>query len=200
MKAPATIHGIGGLVAACWLAVALGTTGCRKEMWQQPKYRPLDMSVFYQDTMSSRPVINGTVAQGQANNLDSFHTGLEGTNLVQEFPLPLTPEVLERGRERYEIYCSECHGPTGDADGMVVRRGFPPPPSYHIERLRQAPIGHFFRVMTYGYGIMYPYASRVSVEDRWKIAAYIRALQLSRHATLSQAPPAARTELEETRP
>ncbi len=115
---------------------------------------------------------------------------------VDAFPFPITRQDLERGRERYNIFCSPCHDYTGSGHGMVVQRGFPPPPSYHIDRLRNAPVGHFFDVMTNGYGTMYSYASRVSVEDRWRIAAYIRALQLSEHATLNDVPEKNRARLE----
>lgn len=174
--------------------------GCRKEMWVQPKYKPLDMSEFFSDTMSARALPQGTVALGEYHTNESFYTGLVGTNLVQQFPLPITAALLRRGQERYDIYCAVCHGSDGDGDGIIVQRGFPRPPSYHIERLRRAPIGHFFRVITEGYGVMYPYATRVAPDDRWKIAAYIRALQLSRHATLQDAPPKAREELTEMRP
>jgi mono/diheme cytochrome c family protein len=102
--------------------------------------------------------------------------------------MQITSQALDRGRERYDIYCSPCHGATGDGNGIVIRRGFPTPPSYHIPRLRNAPAGHFFDVMTRGYGVMYSYASRVTPEDRWAIAAYIRALQLSQDGTLSDVP------------
>jgi cytochrome c553 len=181
-------------------ALLLGGAGCRKEMWVQPKYDPLDMSEFYSDTMSARPRIEGTVAVGEFHTNESFYTGLVGTNLVDHFPLPVTRDLLRRGQERYDIYCAVCHGPGGDGDGMIVQRGFPRPPSYHIDRLRAAPIGHFYRVIAEGYGVMYPYATRVAPADRWKIAAYIRALQLSRHATLQQAPPKAQEELRESKP
>lgn len=184
----------------CLCALSLAGAGCRKEMWQQPKYKPLDMSEFYNDSMSARPLIEGTVAVGEFHTNESFYTGLVGTNLVTQFPLQITPDVLRRGQERYDIYCAVCHGPGGDGDGMIVQRGFPHPPSYHIERLRRAPIGHFYRVITKGYGVMYPYASRVPPEDRWKIAAYIRVLQLSRDAALEQAPAPARNELSESKP
>ncbi len=119
-----------------------------------------------------------------------------GTNLITEFPIPITRAVLERGQERFNIYCSVCHGRTGEGNGMIVQRGFPPPPSYHIDRLRKAPVGHLFDVMTRGYGVMYSYASRVEPSDRWAIAAYIRALQLSRHATLDDVPADERAKLE----
>ena len=111
-----------------------------------------------------------------------------------------TREVLERGRQRYDIYCAPCHARTGEGNGMIVQRGFPAPPSYHIDRLRQAPVGHFYDVITHGYGIMYPYANRVSVEDRWAIASYIRAIQLSQHAAAADADANAAKQLEETKP
>lgn len=121
-----------------------------------------------------------TVARGMRLPADPFQTGVEGGKLLEKIPVPVTPALLQRGRERYDIYCVVCHGPGGDGDGVVVRRGFPAPPSYHLQRLVEAPVGHFFQVMTGGFGAMYPYADRVSADDRWAIVAYIRALQLSR--------------------
>ena len=111
------------------------------------------------------------------------------------FPFPITHEDLERGRQRYNIYCTPCHDYTGSGRGVIVMRGFPPPPSYHMDRLRAAPVGHFFDVMTNGFGSMYSYASRIEPEDRWRIAAYIRVLQLSQHATLQDVPEAQRQKL-----
>ncbi len=153
-------------------------------MHVQPKYKPLESSTFFDDGRSSRPVVPGTVARGQLKTDEAFYTGKLNGVEVDTFPLPITHEVLDRGRERYNIYCAPCHDRLGEGQGMIVQRGFPPPPSYHIDRLRQAPVGHFFSVMTNGYGTMYSYASRVSPEDRWAIAAYIRALQLSQQARL----------------
>lgn len=181
-------------------ALLFAGAGCRKEMWVQPKYKPLDMTEFFDDTMSSRPLIEGTVAQGQFHTNTSFYAGLAGRDLVEDFPLALTEEGLRRGQERYNIFCAVCHGPGGDGDGMVVKRGFPSPPSYHLDRLRQAPIGHFFQVISRGYGAMYPYSTRVPPEDRWLIAAYIRALQLSRAAPLELASPAAQENLLKAQP
>ena len=146
--------------------------------------------------MASRPIVMHTVARGHLEEDDVFYRGKIGTNLVTTFPMPVTRELLERGRERYDIYCSVCHGRTGEGNGMIVQRGFPVPPSYHIERLRQAPVGHFFDVMTQGYGIMYSYAERVKPEDRWAIAAYIRALQLSRNMKVAELPPTERAKFE----
>lgn len=146
--------------------------------------------------MASRPLVAHTVARGHLEADEVLYTGKIGTNLVETFPFPITREVLERGHERFDIYCSPCHGRTGEGNGMVVQRGFPPPPSYHIDRLRQAPAGHFFDVITQGYGIMYSYAQRVEPADRWAIAAYIRVLQKSHDATLAQVPAQQRAKLE----
>jgi mono/diheme cytochrome c family protein len=180
----------------CLLSLLL-TSSCRRDMFNQPSSQPLSRSDFFQDNqMASRPVVMHTVARGQLNEDEAFYTGKIGTNLVTTFPVPITRELLERGRERFEIYCSVCHGRAGEGNGMIVQRGFPVPPSYHIDRLRQAPVGHFFDVMTQGYGIMYSYAERVKPEDRWAIAAYIRALQLSHNVKLADLPPAQREKLE----
>ncbi len=146
--------------------------------------------------MASRPLVPHTVARGQLDADETFYRGKVGTNLVEEFPIPITRQTLERGQERFNIYCSPCHGRTGEGNGMIVHRGFPAPPSYHIDRLRNAPVGHFFDVITQGYGVMYSYAERVKPADRWAIAAYIRALQKSHDARLADVPPQQRTTLE----
>jgi hypothetical protein len=122
-------------------------------------------------------------------------TGMLNGKEVDAFPFPVTRAVLDRGRERYNIFCTPCHGWTGDGDGMIVQRGFRPPPSYHTDRLRQAPVGHFFSVITNGFGAMYPYGYRILPQDRWAIIAYIRALQLSRQAKISDVPEAERSKL-----
>jgi hypothetical protein len=177
---------------------AAAAAGCRRDMFHQPYSKPLEPSDFFQDNhMASRPLVPHTVARGHLDADEPFYTGKVGTNLVETFPFAITREVLERGRERFDIYCSPCHGRTGTGNGMIVQRGFPPPPSYHIDRLRQAPVGHFFDVITQGYGIMYSYASRVEPADRWAIAAYIRVLQKSHDATLAQVPAGERAKLEE---
>ncbi|HTL58941.1 MAG TPA: cytochrome c [Candidatus Limnocylindrales bacterium] len=169
------------------LVLAAAAAGCRRDMFQQPFSKPLAPSDFFQDNqMASRPLVAHTVARGHLNADEAFFTGKIGTNLVTTFPFIVTREVLERGRERFDIYCSPCHGRTGAGNGMIVQRGFPAPPSYHIDRLRQAPVGHFFDVITQGYGVMYSYAGRVEPADRWAIAAYIRVLQKSRDTTLTQ--------------
>lgn len=182
-------------IAVVLLIVA--AAGCRRDMFNQPSARPLARSdAFRNNQMASRPMIPNTVARGQLREDTEFYTGKIGTNLVTTLPEPVTREMLERGQERYNIYCSPCHDRTGNGNGMIVQRGFPRPPSYHIDRLRQAPIGHFYDVITHGYGIMYPYAARVEPADRWAIAAYIRVLQTSENAQLTDIPQSAREQLQ----
>ena len=163
-------------------------TACRQDMFEQPKSSPLGPSDFFADGAAARPIPPHTVSRDDLDDDEVFYTGMMGTNLVTTFPFPVTRAVLQRGRECYEIDCVPCHGETGDGNGIVVARGFPPPPSYNIQRLRDAPVGHFFDVMTRGYGTMYSYAARVTPADRWAVAAYIRALQLSQHATVADVP------------
>ncbi len=179
-------------VVFCLLALA----ACRQRMAETGRDRPLDASTFFPDGRSSRPLVPGTVARGELRADQVFYTGKSGETLVDALPFPLTREVLERGRERFEIFCSPCHGRVGTGDGMVVRRGLRPPPSFHIERLRAAPLGHFFDVMTNGLGVMSDYAAQVRPRDRWAIAAYIRALQFSQAAALADLTPAERQRLE----
>jgi mono/diheme cytochrome c family protein len=157
-------------------------------MYDQPRYEPLEASAFFEDGQSSRPLVPGTVARGQLRDDDHFYTGNVDGKLVETFPFEVDRSVLERGRERFDIYCSPCHGRAGDGAGMIVKRGFSAPPSFHIERLRKEPIGHFFDVITHGHGAMYSYASRVPPRDRWAIIAYIKALQLSQNATIDDVP------------
>jgi len=157
-------------------------------MEEQPYQRPLVESDFYTDHRSARPIIAGTVARGHLDADTYFYTGRIGSNHGDYMPFPVTAEVMARGQQRFNIYCSPCHSEVGDGNGMIVQRGFKRPPSYHIERLRQAPIGYFFDVMTNGYGAMSDYAEQVQPADRWAIAAYIRALQLSQHAAVADVP------------
>lgn len=164
-------------------------------MHDQPKYIPLRQSTFFGDERSARPQVADTVARGQLREDPLLYTGkVDGADATM-FPFRIDQQAMARGRERFDIYCSPCHGRTGMGDGMVVRRGYRRPPSYHDDRLRNAPIGHFFDVMTNGFGAMPDYATQVSVRDRWAIAAYIRALQLSEHATIDDVPPADRSNL-----
>jgi hypothetical protein len=176
-------------------ASAMLFSGCRLDMHIQPKYLPYDPTTFFDDGRSERQPVPGTVARGQLRLDELLYTGKENGVEANRFPFPITHEDLERGRQRYNIYCTPCHDYTGSGRGVIVLRGFPPPPSYHIDRLRAAPVGHFFDVMTNGFGSMYSYASRIDPEDRWRIAAYIRVLQLSQHATLQDVPAEQREKL-----
>ena len=158
---------------------ALALAACRPDMVNQPKAKPLSESDFFTNQANARPIPPHTVERGGARENAAFYTGLTKGTYITQLPVKLTPELLARGRERFNIMCAECHDRTGSGNGMVVQRGFPQPPSYHVPRLRNAPIGHFYDVITNGYGVMYSYATRVEPKDRWAIAAYIRALQLS---------------------
>lgn len=175
--------------------IALLLAGCRLDMHVQPKYLPYNATKFFDDGRSERPVVPGTVARGQLRLDELLYTGKENGVVADKFPFPVTRADLERGRQRYNIYCTPCHDYTGSGRGIIVQRGFLPPPSFHTGELRQSPAGHFFEVMTNGYGSMYSYASRVEPEDRWRIAAYIRVLQLSQNATLQDVPENERAKL-----
>jgi hypothetical protein len=157
-------------------------------MSSQPRYNPLAPSDFFADGRSGRPAVPGTVPHGAPQLGQPFYTGKLNGEVVERMPVPLTRGLLERGRGRFDIYCSPCHGRVGDGEGMIVKRGFRRPPSYHIQRLREAPDGHFFDVITHGIGDMASYADRVEPADRWAITAYIRALQLSQSAALGDVP------------
>ena len=203
------------LSAFCLLAV-----GCRRDMQDQPKAIAYRESTFFRDGLSSRPLVPGTVARGYLRADREFYLGKKANSVtvpagqpaptaspttsgattngaslypddVETFPIPIDKAAIDRGQQRYEIYCSVCHGMTGNGDGMIARRGFnkPLPASYHQDRLRQAPVGHFFDAMTNGWGAMPSYATQIPVEDRWKIIAYIRALQLSQMPVQTQVSP-----------
>jgi hypothetical protein len=174
-----------GLLAACG----------EQQMANQPRYEPLEASTFFADGRSSRHLVPGTVAQGQFQGEEPLYTSRIAGEAVTELPLPLTRDLLARGRERYAIYCSPCHDQVGTGRGMIVQRGYPRPPSFHIPRLRQAPLGHFFVVMTEGYGAMPNYGYLLTPPDGWAIAAYIRALQLSQYAPVAELPPEVRQQL-----
>jgi mono/diheme cytochrome c family protein len=179
------------------MIVALGaTTACRQDMHNQPKYKPLAATTFFGDGRASRPVIEDTVARGHMRLDDARYTGKVNGADVDAFPFPITRADIRRGQERFNIYCSPCHGRIGDGQGMIVKRGFRAPPSYHIDRLRNAPVGHFFDVVTNGFGAMPSYASRVAVDDRWRIISYIRALQYTDGATINDVPAESRGELD----
>ncbi len=152
-------------LAACLCGMALLVAGCRQDMHVQPKYLPYEPTDFFGDGRSERPLTPGTIARGHLHNDELFYTGQENGVSADKFPFPMTQADIERGRQRYNIYCTPCHDYTGNGRGMIVQRGFPPPPSFHIQRLREAPAGHFFEVITNGYGVMYSYAARVEPAD-----------------------------------
>ncbi|MBI2504087.1 MAG: cytochrome c [Candidatus Latescibacteria bacterium] len=157
-------------------------------MYNQPRYKALGASSFFADGRSARNPVAGTIAQGQLRLDKHFYEGKADTGLATTLPMPLTRELLDRGHQRFDIYCSPCHDRTGRGNGMIVQRGLKRPPSYHQDRLRQAPVGYFFDVMTNGFGVMPSYASRITPQDRWAIAAYVRTLQFSQNASFDQLP------------
>jgi mono/diheme cytochrome c family protein len=174
------------LAAAVLAAAAL--SGCRQDMHNTPVAQPLRESLFQKGVSASRTPVEGTVARGTLQDDAEFFTGKNGATAVNALPFPLTAAVLDRGEERFNIYCTPCHGLSGRADGMIVRRGYRQPPSFHVDRLQQAPLGHFYDVMTNGFGAMPDYRAQIAPRDRWAIAAYVRALQLSQHAGAADIP------------
>jgi mono/diheme cytochrome c family protein len=184
----------------CVVAASVTCAGCKPQMGDQPRYEAYEASDFFPDGAAMRPLPAHTVARGHLQADEIFFTGMRNGKLVAEIPGQITTAMIERGRGRFNIHCAVCHGLTGAGDGIIVQRGFPTPPSFHTDRLRAAPAGHFFDVMTRGYGVMYPYASRVPPEDRWAIVAYVRAIQLSQNATLADVPVAERGRLEAKEP
>ncbi|HXE75980.1 MAG TPA: cytochrome c [Candidatus Xenobia bacterium] len=182
---------------ALLLAVAVLFVGCRQDMYNQPRKKPYAPSEFFDDGRSARPPVPGTIARGQLNDDPHLYTGRVNGQLVTTFPFPVDRAVLERGRDRYNIYCAPCHDRVGNGNGMIVLRGYRQPPSLHIDRLRQAPVGHYFDVMTNGLGAMPDYAAQLDARDRWAVVAYIRALQLSQRATPAEVPPEELKKLEQ---
>lgn len=185
----------------------LVATGCRQKMYETPRFEPYERNTFFRDSMSVRPIEDGVVSRSGTRYGDRFPLYADsdtasGSTATPEptMPFPVTQEILERGQQQFNVYCSPCHSRLGDGRGMVVQRGLRAPSSFHTERLRNAPLRHFYDVMTTGYGAMYSYKARISSQDRWAIAAYIRALQLSQHASLDAVPPDQRSELEATQP
>jgi mono/diheme cytochrome c family protein len=169
--------------------------GCRRDMQDQPKYLPLQASRFFADGRSARPIPAGTIARGHLNDTDAFHTGAVNGVFLDTIPAALNQQLLKRGEQRFDIYCSPCHGILGDGNGMVARRGFKIPANFHTDRLRKAPPGYLFQVISNGYGAMPNYDSQIRAEDRWAIVAYIRALQLSRNAAVADVPADERSKL-----
>ena len=167
---------------------ALALSGCRADMQDSPRYRPYRESAVAAGMSSAQPIVEGTVARDHLDDDELLYTGKAGGKPADMFPFPITAADLDRGQQRFNIYCSPCHGRTGEGNGMVVQRGFKQAASYHIDRLRQMPVGYFFDVITSGFGAMPDYRAQIPVEDRWRIVAYIRALQLSHHATTGDVP------------
>jgi mono/diheme cytochrome c family protein len=159
-------------------------------MHDQPKYEPLESSAFFRDGQASRPLVEGTVARGQLQDDEHLYTGKVDGQPATTFPFPITGAQMTRGQERYNVYCAPCHDRVGNGMGMIVRRGYRQPQSFHIDRLRSAPPGHFYDVITNGFGAMPDYRAQIQPEDRWAVVAYIRALQLSQHATETDQGPA----------
>jgi mono/diheme cytochrome c family protein len=181
---------------AVLLLVAVVLVGCdrRQAMYKQPKFKPYQENDFFADKRSARPLVEGTVARGVID--DHLNLGVVGGNPVTEYPFAITRKEIERGMNRFNIYCTPCHSRTGDGWGMVVQRGLKRPPSFHEARLKAAPVGYFFNVITNGFGQMSGYSAQIKPEDRWAIIAYVRALQQSQDGRISDVPPAERAALE----
>ena len=169
--------------------LVLTVSACRQDMHDAAKYEPLEKSDFFKDGRASRPSVPGALARGQLREDKLLYTGRDDNGLAESFPFPVTEGVLARGRERFNIYCSPCHGRTGDGNGMIPQRGYKHPPTFHDDRMRGMAPGYFYQVMTNGFATMPSYALQVKVEDRWAIAAYVKALQLSRHANVADLTP-----------
>ena len=178
------------------ILISLSGAACRQDMHDQPRLEAYEASDFFADGQGMRPIPDGAVARGQLFDDEHLYTGNVNGQLSDEMPFPVTREVLERGRERYTIYCTPCHGQTGMGNGMVVQRGYRAAASFHSEAVRSRPLGHYFDVMTNGFGAMPDYRTQVSPRDRWAVAAYIRVLQLSQRAVVDDVPEDRRQELE----
>jgi len=179
-----------------WLAICFCLMACQQKMADQPRYEPLQKSNFFEDQRAARPLVEGTVARGHLNADEQLYTGKNNGEPAKTFPFAVDRQVLLRGQERFNIFCAPCHDRVGDGQGMIVRRGFRPPPSLHIDRLREAPPGQLFDVISHGMGAMPDYAEQITPSDRWAIVAYIRALQLSQNGQLSDVPENERRSLE----
>ena len=184
---------LGQLVAVSLLALTLAA--CDQKMANQPRYDPLESSDFFKDGQASRPFVEGTVARGTLKENTALFEGKVGGQVVASIPMQVDEKFIRRGQERYNIYCSMCHGQAGYGNGMIVQRGYRRPPSFHVGRMRTESDGHYFDVITNGYGSMPAYRTMIPAEDRWAIVAYVRALQLSQNARLDDAAPSDRQKL-----
>jgi mono/diheme cytochrome c family protein len=178
------------------MAILVLFAACRQDMHDQPKHNPLEASEFFPDMSAARLPVPGTVARGQLRDDEHLYTGKINNEPVDLFPFPVDQAAMTRGQDAFNAFCSPCHGRTGSGDGMIVQRGFTRPPSLTGEQIRVKPAGHVFDVITNGFGAMPDHAAQINVRDRWTIAAYVRALQLSAAATLADVPPAERSRLE----
>jgi len=187
-------------VLLLWALALVGLSGCDMlDMYDEPRFEPLEASTFFDDGTSARPLVAGTVARGDLREDEGFYSGKVDGKYVTTLPLDLDEQLMLRGQERFNIYCSPCHGRVGDGNGMIVERGFRRPPSFvGTERLLNAPVGHFYDVISNGFGAMPSYASRVAPHDRWAIVAYIRALQRSQNGSVDDVPPELRDKIAES--
>ncbi len=176
--------------------MALALTACHRNMQEEPKFLPDQQNHDFPGEQVDRKPVEHTVPRGPVDDGSALYTGKQGDALATTFPMPVTLDLVKHGQEVFDINCSACHGRDGYGEGMVVQRGFPQPPSFHSDRLRNAPVGHFFEVISHGYGVMYPFGSRISPADRWAIISYIRALQLSQDATADRVESTDKTQLE----
>jgi mono/diheme cytochrome c family protein len=181
---------------AVLVAATVLTAACRQDMHDAPRYEPLERGAFFADGMASRPLVANTVSRGSLREDRHMYEGIVDGKPAETFPMPITDAVMRRGQDRFDVFCSPCHGKTGEGNGMVVQRGFRKPPSYHEDRLRNAPVGYFFDVMTHGFGAMNDYSAQLPVADRWAVAAYVRALQLSQRASVDDVPADRRGDLD----
>jgi mono/diheme cytochrome c family protein len=177
------------------LVGAMALSGCRQDMHDQPKYKAGAVSAFFADGRNNRPLVPNTVARGRLNEDDHLYRGKVDGKAAETYPFEITADILQRGRERYAIYCTPCHSPQGDGNGIIVQRGMKRPPSYHIERLQKSPPGYFFDVITNGFGAMYDYSERINVNDRWAIVAYVQTLQASQNTKAADLTPEERAKL-----
>ena len=184
------------LRAASVVVLSGALAACRQDMHDAPRYEPLEASTFFPNGSASRNLVANTVARGQLNLDRHLYEGVVDGRPADTFPMPVTADVMARGQQRFNVFCSPCHGRTGVGNGMIVQRGFRQPPSFHDDRLRNAPVGYFFDVISHGFGAMQDYSAQVPVADRWAIIAYIRALQASRAATDADVPADRRAELD----
>jgi hypothetical protein len=178
-------------------SVLLVISGCRQDMHNQPKYVPYRSSEFFQDGLSERQQLVNTVARGELREDAYLYTGKVGTKEGDHFPFPITQAVMERGRERYDIYCSPCHSRVGDGNGMIVKRGYRQAANFHDQKYATQTVGHYYDVISHGSGAMPDYAAQIEPPDRWAIAAYIRALQYAQNGTMADVPAGQRGQLKD---